>query len=295
MKIAIIGAAGFVGKVLFRICKDSGHDVCGYDVVDREDSDTADIEHLDVLTDKVEFAHGTDCVFYLAQSPFYREFPRCGDHLFGVNVQGAIKAATAAHERNVNFFCYASTGNVYQPSLAPRRESHPLRRDEPYALSKVMAEDALKLFRSPMTVLCARLFGVFGAGQKTMLPVRLREMVKAGQPITLAPAPQEMDNPQGLKISLCYVDDVARCLIRLAQLAADGNSLPLALNIAGPEPISIRQFAETAGELMGIEPIFQTASEPRSFDLIAETSELQSLISPEFTPFDEAMSRTIPH
>ncbi len=295
MKIAIIGAAGFVGKVLSRICKESGHDVCGYDVVGKEDSGTPDIEHLDVLTDKVEFAHGTDWVFYLAQSPFYREFPRRGDHLFGVNVQGAIKAATAAHERDVRFFSYASTGNVYQPSLEPRRESHPLRRDEPYALSKVMAEDALKLFHSPMTVLCARLFGVFGQGQQTMLPVRLREMVKAGQPITLAPAPQEIDNPQGLKISLCYVDDVARCLIRLAELATDGNSLPSALNVAGPEPISIRRFAETAGDLMGIEPIFQTATAPRRFDLIAEIGELQSLISPEFTPFGEAMSRTIQH
>ena len=295
MNIAIIGAAGFVGKVLSRICKESGHDVRGYDVANREDSDAPDIEHLDVLADRVEFAPETDCVFYLAQSPFYREFPRRGDHLFGVNVQGAIKAATAAHERNVSFFCYASTGNVYQPSLEPRRESDPLRRDEPYALSKVMAEDALNLFRSTMALLCVRLFGVFGQGQQTMLPVRLREMIKAGQPITLAPAPQEMDNPQGLKISLCYVDDVARCLIRLAELATGGNSLPSALNVAGPEPISIRQFAETAGELMGIEPIFQIATEHRRFDLIAETAELQSLISPEFTPFGEAMSRTIQH
>ena len=60
-------------------------------------------------------------VFYLAQSPFYNDPADHEDHLFGVNTTGAVKAAEAARKAAARFFCYASTGNVYQPSFEPPR------------------------------------------------------------------------------------------------------------------------------------------------------------------------------
>ena len=174
-----------------------------------------------------------------------------------MNTYGAIKAARAAAAAGAGMFCYASTGNVYRPSLAALAENCPVRRDDPYALSKVAAEEALRLFAPHLPVIAVRLFGLFGPGQRKMLPVSLLEKVRSGQPITLEPAGDESGEPEGLTISFSYVEDTARCLRQLADVARDSaSSLPAVLNMAGVEPISVRRFAATIGGILGIEPQF---------------------------------------
>lgn len=270
-----------------------GHDVTGYDVRPADRGGEFACNRLDVLTDKIEFEPKTQCVFYLAQSPFYKASAGRDGHLFGVNTMGAIKAADAACRAGAGFFCYASTGNVYQPSFEPMNESHPIRRDEPYVLSKVMAEEALKPFRDRMSVVSARLFGVFGPGQGKMLPARICDMVRDGREIELAASPQKGEPAEGLRISFSYVDDVADCLIRLAEMAVRGAELPDAVNVAGPEAISIRRFAAAVGKELGLEPVFRAAAEPRKFDLIADITRLRSLLNPDFTSFDDAVAATV--
>ena len=105
------------------------------------------------LRDPLPLPQGIEAVFYLAQSPRYRDFPQAADDLFGVNTYGAVKAAEAALAAGAGLLCYASTGNVYQPSLAPLAESCPLDRENPYALSKLAAEEVLRLFRPHLPVI----------------------------------------------------------------------------------------------------------------------------------------------
>jgi len=292
MKVAVIGAEGFIGRVLTKHLNVLGHEVVSLDVK-AADSDRGPIafRRLDVIQDEVSFDQGTDAVFYLAQSPFYRDFPAKADHLFGVNTLGAIKAVQAAVRANVNFFCYASTGNVYQPSFQPLTEKDAVRRDDPYALSKVMAEESLSLFQRHLKVTIVRFFGVFGEGQRTMLPWKLFEMIRDKQPILLTKSLHNQDSG-GLRISFCYVDDAARVLARIAESAAAGIEVPFVLNVAGPEAISIRRFAETLGSVVGIEPMFQETGEIRPFDLVADIGQLLSLLPATFTPFSVAMQTT---
>ena len=293
MKAAVIGAAGFLGGFLCRQLRRDGWDVVGYDLEKPAAADADEyVEPLDVIGQELTFPEETEAVYYLAQSPHYRRFPERADHLFGVNTYGAVKAARAACACGARFFCYASTGNVYCPSLEPLAESSPVRRDDPYALSKVAAEEALQLFQDRMTVNSVRLFGLLGPGQEKMLPFVLLRKVQAGEPITLEPAPGSSGEPQGLTISFSYVEDTARCLEQLGRLALSGKSLPAVLNVGGPEPISLRRFAVTLGPIIGAEPKFECAATTRSFDLIADLSRLRALIDPVFTPFAEAMSRT---
>ena len=189
-------------------------------------------------------------------------------------------------------FCYASTGNVYQPSLGPLAEISPLRRDDPYALSKVTA-DCPGLFKPHMPVVAVRLFGLFGPGQQKMLPFSLLEKVRSNQPITLEPTADENGEPEGLTISFSYVEDTACCLQQLAHVAqATASSLPAVLNIAGVEPISVRRFAATIGSILGIRPQFVRAPTVRKLNLIANVDLMQSLLRPSFLPFAEAMQRT---
>jgi nucleoside-diphosphate-sugar epimerase len=249
-------------------------------------------ETLDVLRDEVCFLQGTDAVFYLAQSPWYREFPRSADHLFGVNTFGAIKAAQAAMAAGVRLFCYASSGNVYAPSLDPLAEGHPVRRDDPYALSKLAAEEALALFAGPMAMLAVRLFGLFGPGQRRMLPASLLARIRSGEEIALEPAEGEAGDTEGLVVSFTYVVDAARLLEQLARIALAGRPLPPALNVAGPEPISVRRFSEELGRAVGIEPRLTRAQGLRRFNLIADLALLRSIVRPQYTPLADAIAKT---
>jgi nucleoside-diphosphate-sugar epimerase len=294
VRAAIIGAGGFLGRVLCRQLHDEGWEVFGYDALaPRQPPAAAQFTTLDLLRGEVPLPRGIEAVYYLAQSPRYREFPRAADDLFGVNTFGAIKAAQAACAAGAGFFCYASTGNVYRPSLGPLAEDCPLRRDDPYALSKVAAEEALTLFASHLPVVAVRLFGLFGPGQQKMLPVTLLQKIRAGEPIVLEPAEDETGEPEGLTISFSFVEDTAWCLRQLAELAHQAaSSLPAVLNVAGVEPISVRRFAAQLGGILGVRPQFVRAASVRKFNLIANVDRLQALLRPAFLPFSEAMRRT---
>jgi len=293
MKAAVVGAAGFLGRALCRRLLDCAWDVTGYDLAPPENLPAGlSFQRLDVLADAPTFAPGTDAVFYLAQSPFYRDFPESADHLFGVNTYGAIKAARAACGANARLFCYTSTGNAYAPSLEALAETHPVRRDDPYALSKVAAEEAVRLFASRMPVSVLRLFGLFGPGQTRMLPATLLARLRAGQEISLEPAEGEGDSTEGLTISFTFVDDAARVMEELAQRALRAGRLPAVLNVAPPEPVSLRRFAEEMGGVIGIEPRFVRARRTRTQNLIADVRLLDSVLRPVWTPFKRAMARS---
>ena len=294
MKAAIVGAAGFLGRALCKHLQAEGWDVLAYDAVAPATLPRGvQFAPLDVIGDPIALPPGIAAVYYLAQSPRYRDFPQAADDLFGVNAFGAIKTAQVAVVADAGMFCFASTGNVYRPSLLPRDEACPVRRDDPYAASKLAAEEALWLFAAHLPTVSVRLFGLFGPGQQKMLPATLRRKVESREPIVLEAAEGESGDPEGLAISFSYVEDTARCLRQLAQLAhISPTSLPAVLNVAGPEAVSIRRFAATIGRVLGIEPKFEIAQTRRSFNLIADISRLRALVDAAFLPFDEAMRET---
>ena len=293
--IAIVGASGFIGRALARHCTKAGHQVTGYGskpaaLSSGVLSSGVALAAMDVTQGEVHFPAGTQAVFYLAQSPGYRDFPSRAEHLFAVNTQGAIKAACAAREAGARLFCYASTGNVYLPSFEPLDEQSPVRRDNGYALSKVMAEEALALLAGPMRVVSARLFGVFGPGQEGMICQKIRDRICAGQPVLLDASPAGEDD--GLRVSLCLVDDAAACLLALVELDSAGVTLPARLNIAGPEPISIKRMGSRIAQSLGLAARFAPSGRERPGDLVADISRLACLFPHDFTAFDDGIART---
>lgn len=265
-------------------------EVVGFDVVDPK----ADYSFrtLDVLNEAVAL-DPADAVIYLSQSPHYRDFAERGDHLFGVNVVGGLRAAKAAADAGAKVFVYASTGSVYGPSFEPLDESSPVRRDDPYALSKITAEDALRLLPDDMRIVCVRLFGVFGPGQQTMLVPALTGRVRRGEAMSIDANPQDAADKGGLRISLTYVDDVVASLTDICRRGVAGEDVPQVLNVAAPEPVSIRDVGEAIGAKLGVEPVFEDSGRARVFDLIADVSRLQAFGAPDFTPFRAAIDRTL--
>lgn len=293
MNVVVIGAGGFLGGYLCLQFLKNGHNVVGYDILPPKiESKRIMFFKHDIISDPIEITSGVDCVFYLAQSQYYRSFPEGIDNLLGVNSLGPVKAAAAAVKAGAKFFCFASTGNVYAHSFESLSEESDLNRKNPYSLSKIIAEEALDLFRNYLKVVSVRFFGIFGPGQRTMLPVDLYNAIINGSRIKLEPSLVDKTDEGGLKLSFIYVEDVVHCLVLMTRLAFEGATLPPRINVAGPEPISIRRFAETIGRVLSKKPVFVVSKRIREFDLIADISRLQSLISPSFTPLIEAMTQT---
>ena len=294
MKITIIGGEGFVGRHLANVALSKKYEVLSLDLAkSKYRNQSVKFETLDLLSGNIKIPKNTDAVFYLSQSPDYRTFPKNANRLFGVNVSGAILAAKEASEAGVKLFAYASTGNVYKPSFCAHCEKDETTLSDPYALSKITAEHALKLIGGDMQVVNMRLFGVFGENQEAMLPHLIRTKIEAQEPIFLQPHPTNKQDNGGLKVSFSYVLDTANCFLKLATLGASGKKLPLVLNIAGNEGISLRTYAQTLGDALNITPIFETADNPRDFDLIADVSLMQEVLNPTHTAFNEAIQKTV--
>jgi nucleoside-diphosphate-sugar epimerase len=285
MRCVIIGAAGFIGRRLRKTLDDEGHEVIGLD-----------LPELDVTRDAPAIPTGTDVIWYLAQSPAYRTFPQGAGDLFAVNVTGAVRAAEVAAVAGVRAFLYASTGTVYAPGFEPMDETRPVCRGQAYAQSKLAAEDALGLLDDAvdgMTVVCPRLFGVFGPGQRGMLVPAIVDRVRDGRPVTIERHPHDVTDEDGLRISLTYVDDVVSGMIAVGQAGADGAKLPRVLNVAASSPISIRSLAVTIGDAVGNAPEFETLNRARPSDYVADVTLLRSLVEWRDTPFDQAVRQTV--
>lgn len=263
MRVTVVGSRGFLGRALSARLQRGG---CEVERLSSSSSGGIDPE-TGLLPPEFALDKGIDAVVYLAQSPFYRQVPDRADHLFCVNVVSALRVAEAARQAGIQRFVYASTGSVYAASFQPLTEQSPVRRDRWYPLSKLQAEDALALFRNDLQVTCVRPFGIYGPGQSGMLIPNLLATIQIGKSVTIDRNPHDAADCDGLKISLCYVDDAAAAVERLLSVAA-----PPVLNLAGCESVSIRRIAESIGELLSVAPRIQSADRLRETDLIADTT-----------------------
>lgn len=283
MRVAVVGAGGFIGRHLIEALTVRADEVVA---ISSKSADAFD-QRTGILVDRPPSDRPIDALVYLAQSPHYREVPAQAPHLWGVNVVSAIKAAEWARRCGATCIIYASTGNVYEPSFSAHTEAGPVRRDDWYALSKAHAEEALWLMPD-IRATSVRLFGVYGPGQRDKLIPNLARTIARDERIHLHGHPTDRDDRDGLRLSLTYVDDVVRALLQVII----GKAGP-ALNVAGPEVLSIRDIARTIGDRIGVPPVFTTDPEPRACDLVADNSMVSALVGGAFTAFSSGIIPTI--
>lgn len=287
--MAIIGSSGFIGRNLYTEAASLGHEVfrIDHDVMTGGDAIFCD------LANGIEpkLPENLDAVFYLAQSPYYRRFPEHTHNLFTINSQGPVIAAKAALDSGCKFFCYASSGNVYAPSFSPLAEISPVAPSSPYAASKLMGETGLTCFKNTMCVVCCRIFGAYGPGQTAMLPWMLLKKIINSEPVLLEPRYDIHDG--GLKVSFIYIGDLVARLLCLMKLGCEGASLPFHLNLAGPRPISIEEFANLIAEKTGRRSIFEIGEKPREFNLWGDITLLNSLCPFLFTTLEDGVGRMV--
>jgi UDP-glucose 4-epimerase len=284
MQILILGSGGYIGKNLVKKLTDFGAHVieCTSSISGLFDPKTG------IISESFSIPVGTECIFYLSQSPYYRQMPDGLEHLLGVNTYSPIKIANLARRAGVKKFIYASTGNVYAPSFLPLSETDLVRRDDWYSLSKIHAEECLQNFSDDLEVICTRIFGVYGPKQKDKLVPNLIKAVKSESPIKLEA--QDGAIKYGLNISLCYIDDLVDIFTSIAtsQIGFSG-----VINLAGQEALNIGDIAKEIGRLLNIEPRIVFSDTPRKLDLISNNAKLIDLYSPVFTPFSLGIKKVL--
>lgn len=285
MTTAIIGSKGYVGARLSRYLKRLGHKVLEYSSAVTGGIDPG----CGLFPQDFAFPSEIDTVYFLAQSPYYNAMPEQSAHLFSVNTIAAIQAAEAARRAKVRRFIYASTGNVYSPSFAPFKESDPVRRDNWYALSKVMAEDALALYRPHFAVSLVRFFGIYGPEQSGKLVPNLINSLISQRDIFIASAPGASAMDGGLRISLMFIDDAVKALQLLAEATVNFD----VVNLAGDTNYSIADIVQTAGLALGLEPHLIPAPSPREGDLIADVTLMKTWFSDPLVKLKEGIDLTV--
>ena len=271
-EVAVIGANGYIGKHLCKALTDINRDVIRLSA----GSPRGISLETGLFSEALTFPQGLDTVYYLAQSPGYRQTPEKSAHLLTVNCVAAVQAAEAARRAGVRRFIYASTGNVYEPSLAPLAETAPVRQDNWYALSKVMAEQALALYRPYLDITVARIFGIYGPYQTDKLVPMIADTIQAGDDIFLDRNASNPDDMDGLSVSLLYIDDMVRALVSLSSVSHCD-----VINLGGLEAVTVRMLATELAQAMGLPLYIKLNDSQRTFNLITNTDlQIQQLGTP---------------
>ncbi len=252
----VTGGAGFLGSHLCDELLRRGHRVICVDNL--ETGSLRNIEHIRVpafrfvQSDIVEpyfVDEPVEIVYHLASPASPIDYLRLPLHTLKVGSYGTHHTLGLAKQHRARFLL-ASTSEVYgDPQVHPQTEDYwghvnPIGPRGVYDEAKRYAEALTMAYHRQQGVDTAivRIFNTFGARMRPRdgraIPTFLRQAL-TDRPITVF-------GDGGQTRSFCYVDDLIRGIIALAE---SGEHLPV--NIGNPDEFTLLQLAETVIEVTG--------------------------------------------
>ena len=225
-------------------------------------------------------------MFHLAQSSRYREFPDGVEDMRRVNIDATAQLLEWSRKHGVKRFIFASSGNVYKSSTNPLTENDPTEPVSFYGTTKLCAEHLVAQYRQFFSVVNARLFGVYGPGQKTMIIPDMIQKILCGEEITLAQGKGIMSTP-------LYISDCIEILAKLWSFGLnDANTNP-AFNIAGKDTVSLGDIVAKLEKAIGVKANIRLTDEnPKYF--VADIHKLNKLFAGlSFTNIDDGLNKII--
>jgi nucleoside-diphosphate-sugar epimerase len=282
MRILLTGASGFVGGHLAPRLVEGGHEVLcavrgssGYEPPSGARRIEIDLARpLEAAT-----LPEVDAVVHLAQASV--RFPDDARELHRVNTASTLELLDHARRTGAQRFVYASSASVYGFGDRPFAEDDPLAGRDFYAATKIGAEALVRGYDDFLTTAVLRLVVPYGPGQQARMIPGLIGRVRAGTPVTLNAGGRPRMNP-------LYIDDVVRTVVGVLELDD-----PTVLNIAGDEPVTVKELAEQIGAVVGREPVFEEGEGDVPGDIVADTSRLHELLDLRpLVPLADGLRRT---
>lgn len=272
-KVVVTGGLGFVGAQVFRQLSRSG--AVGEVVILDAMTRAADFRRLapagqaadvpvirgDIRSKRDVAAALQDCdaVVHLAAQTSTDKSHADRKRTFDVNVTGTETLLSVALDQGVKHFIHVSSGKVYGPAREPQVETAALKPVTAYAVSKVMAEEAVMLAaQSGLRSTILRPARTIGSGQTMEHPLpRLVMKVLKGQHLPISGAGTR-------KTEFLPVRDLAAAI----GLAVTGNRAEEALsvfNVPGEERLCALEIArrvfQAAGRTTGLHYVRDCISE----------------------------------
>jgi nucleoside-diphosphate-sugar epimerase len=162
MKIAVTGGSGKAGRAVVRDLLEHGHEVLNVDRVPSSESSSPESPAPLLLADVTDFGEtlealsggealpGIEAVVHLAAIP--SPVHATADVVFRTNITSTHTVFAAAARLGLKRVVWASSETTLglpfdtPPEYAPVDESHPLRPESSYALSKVLGEEMARQF-----------------------------------------------------------------------------------------------------------------------------------------------------
>ncbi len=249
MNVLVTGGAGFIGRRLCAALLARGDRVRvldnfddAYDPALKASPAGAELIRGDVCDEATVLAalDGIEGVCHLAGRAGVRESLLAPEPYVRNNVVGTVNLLTAMARRQVRRMVFASSSSVYGAAAGPFREADAADRPaSPYAASKRAAE--LFCFASGLDVTVARLFTVYGPGQRPAMAIaKFVALSRAGEAIPVF--------GDGLSLrDYTWVDDTVDGLIRGLD-RAQGCRI---VNLGGGNPVPLTEVLAAVAEATG--------------------------------------------
>lgn len=249
MNVLVTGGAGFIGQHLCRALYARGDGVrvldnfdASYDRALKQAPPFAEVVRGDVCDAAVvrDCLQDIDAVCHLAARAGVRESIENPEPYGRVNVGGTLTLLRGMADRGVHRMVFASSSSVYGNAGGPSRESDAADRPaSPYAASKRAAE--LFCFASGLDVTAARLFTVYGPGQRPGMAIaRFVQLARAGKHI-----PVYGDGTS--QRDYTYVSDIVAGLL-LGLDRAQGFRI---VNLGGGKPVVLTEMLTSVADATG--------------------------------------------
>jgi len=249
MRVAVTGAAGFIGSTLTDRLLEKDHEVVAIDNFDdyysgkmrflepHVGSKNFQLHEIDILdTEKMMKAlHGVETVFHLAAQAGVRISVKDPMRSHNANTTGTLSLLLAAKDAGVKRVVNSSSSSVYGNAKSlPVREDDNIVPVSPYAASKLAAEHYCRLFSElyGLETISLRYFTVYGPRQRPDMAIRIftDRALKGLRPQIYGNGKQTRD--------FTYVDDVVDAIQRCA-VCEDPKGRPL--NICSSRTVTVNQ------------------------------------------------------
>ena len=249
--ILITGGCGFIGSHIAEqlYTENSIRIVDNISSGREENIKEFNIEHFlkeDISKPSKEFYRffdGIDIVFHEAANVFINKSIEDPRYDAETNIVGLINVLEACRKSDVKRIVFASSSAVYgDPVSLPVKETHPLKPDSPYAISKIAGEYYCNLYNElyGLETVCLRYFNVYGPRQDPNNPYSGVIAIFANNILNHLPLTIYGDGEQTR--DFINVIDVAKANIIAAE--SKKKAIGKTLNIGTGQSTSINELAE---------------------------------------------------
>lgn len=258
-KILVTGASGFIGKHLLPKLRANKHNIIELNSMAGDISEEVTWSHL----------QHAEVVIHLAGRTFVPDSWMEPAGFLKTNLHGTVYALNYCRKHNARLV-FLSSYLYGKPEKLPIPESASLKANNPYALSKKLAEEACKfyadIFRVKITIL--RPFNVYGPRQAGhfLIPSIINQ-VAAGNIVHVKDLEPKRD--------YVYIDDLIDAIIKSVDLDQKFNIFNIGMGIS----YSVAELIDLIQKIKGTNLVVQSDSERRAEEVMDTKADITKAIA----------------